>query len=248
MDIAGVGEKQAQLFVEQGLVKDVADLYLLRAEHFAEMEGFGEKKIANLLAAIEDAKARPLPRLISGLGIRFIGGVAALLLAERFGSLDALADATADDIKAIDGIGPSIAASAAQFFSLPANRALVQKLKDVGVQTALAPAGAARAGDGLNGLAFVITGSLSSMTREQAEALIKSHGGKVTGSVTKKTNYLLAGADPGGTKYNKAVELNIPVLDEAGLLALVGAGAPTEGDADAPAEAEHGDGQISMDL
>ncbi|MFL5806478.1 MAG: NAD-dependent DNA ligase LigA [Roseiflexaceae bacterium] len=252
MDIAGVGEKQAQLFVDKGLVKDVADLYRLRAEDFAEMEGFAEKKIANLLAAIEDAKARPLARLITGLGIRFIGGVVALLLAERFGSLDALADATADDIKAIEGIGPAIAASAAQFFSIPTNRALVQKLKDVGVQTALAPAAAARAGDGLAGLAFVVTGTLPSLTREQAEALIKAHGGKITGSVTKKTSYLLAGADPGGTKYNKAVELGIPLLDEAGLLALVGEGAPAEGAAgvqdDAQADGDADAGQIALDL
>jgi DNA ligase (NAD+) len=247
MDIAGVGEKQAQLFVDTGLVKDVADLYLLRAENFAEMEGFAEKKIANLLTAIEDAKARPLPRLITGLGIRFVGGVVAQLLAERFGSLDALADATVDDIKAIEGIGPAIAESVTQFFSLPTNRALLQKLKDVGVQTALAPAAAARAGDGLAGLSFVLTGALPSLTREQAEQLIKAHGGKVTGSVTKKTSYLLAGADPGGTKYNKAVELSIPLLDEAGLLALVGAGASDiQGDTQADGGADTG--QMALDL
>ncbi|HEY3232762.1 MAG TPA: NAD-dependent DNA ligase LigA [Roseiflexaceae bacterium] len=225
MDIAGVGEKQAQLFVETGLVKDVADLYRLRAEDFAGMDGFGEKKISNLLTAIEDSKNRPLQRLITGLGIRFVGGVAAQLLAERFGSLDALAEATADDIKAIDGVGPSIAASVAQFFSLPENRALVRKLKEVGVQTALQSAAPARASDGLAGMTFVLTGALPSLTREQATELIQAHGGKVTSSVTKKTSYLLTGADPGGTKYNKAIELGVPLLDEAGLLALVGEGA-----------------------
>jgi DNA ligase (NAD+) len=225
MDIAGVGEKQAQLFVETGLVKDVADLYRLRAEDFAGMDGFGEKKISNLLTAIEDSKNRPLQRLITGLGIRFVGGVAAQLLAERFGSLDALAEATADEIKAIDGVGPSIAASVAQFFSLPENRALVRKLKEVGVQTALQSAAPARAGDELAGMTFVLTGALPSLTREQATELIQAHGGKVTSSVTKKTSYLLTGADPGGTKYNKAIELGVPLLDEAGLLALVGEGA-----------------------
>jgi DNA ligase (NAD+) len=227
MDIAGVGEKQAQLFVDKGMVKDVADLYRLRAEDFAGMEGFAEKKIANLLAAIEEAKTRPLPRLITGLGIRFVGGVIAQLLAERFGSLDTLADASAEEIDAVDGIGPAVANSVAEFFSLPANRALVAKLKEVGVQPAADPT-TTRAGDGLSGMAFVITGTLPSLSRERAEALIKSHGGKVSGSVTKKTNYLLTGAEPGGTKYNKAVELGVPLLDEAGLLALVGGASPAE--------------------
>jgi DNA ligase (NAD+) len=221
MDIAGIGEKQAQLFVERGLVKDVADLYTLTAASFEGMEGFGEKKISNLLMAIEAAKQRPLARLITGLGIRFVGEVAAQALA-AFGSLDALASASIDQIRAIDGIGPAVAASVTQFFSLPANQALVQKLKDVGVQTTGGPTGIERAGDGLSGLAFVITGSLPTLTREQAEALIKSHGGKVAGNVTKKTSYLLAGTEPGGTKYSKAQELKIPILDQAGLLALIG--------------------------
>lgn len=261
MDIAGIGEKQAQLFVEKGLIKDVADVYLLRAEDFAGLEGFGERKIANLLSAIEAAKVRPLPRLLIGLGIRFVGSIAAQALAERFGSLDALADAPAEAILSIDGLGPTVAQSIVQFFSIPANRALVQKLKDVGVQTDLAPSGAARASDSLAGKAFVITGTLPSMSREQAEALIKAHGGKVTGSVTKKTSYLVAGADPGGSKYTKAMELNIPLLDEAGLLALIGPEALAAGKASAePAEPPDAaspsevppnksvDGQLTMDL
>src|SRR5262249_17290074 len=157
-------EKQAQLFVERGLVKDVADLYLLRAEQFKDIEGFGEKKIANLLTAIEDSKNRPLARLITGLGIRFVGEVAAQALATAFGSLDALPAAGADQIGAIDGIGPAVAGSVAQFFSVPANQALVQKLTQVGVRAEGQPA-AARAGDGLTGLTFVITGSLPALTR-----------------------------------------------------------------------------------
>jgi DNA ligase (NAD+) len=245
MDIAGVGEKQAQLFVEKSLIKDVADLYRLRAEDFAGMEGFAEKKTANLLAAIEDAKTRPLPRLISGLGIRFVGGVIAQLLAERFGALEAIADASAEEIDAVDGIGPAVANSVAQFFSVPENRALLAKLKEVGVQTAVAPSAAARAGDGLAGLSFVITGTLPSLSRERAEALIKAHGGKIASSVTKKTSYLLAGAEPGGTKYNKAIELGVSLLDEAGLLGMVGEGAsgPT-----APNESQANTGQMPLDL
>jgi DNA ligase (NAD+) len=226
MDIAGVGEKQAQLFVERGLVKDVADLYTLTAAVFEGMEGFGEKRISNLLAAIEASKSRPLARLITGLGIRFVGEVAALALAAAFGSLDALASASAEQIVAIDGIGPAVAGSVAQFFSLPANQALVQKLKDVGVQTEGQPA-AARASDGLSGLTFVITGTLPTMSREQAEQLIKSHGGKVTGSVTKKTSYLLAG-EAAGSKLAKATDLKVPIIDEAGLLGMVGDQMPVQ--------------------
>jgi DNA ligase (NAD+) len=250
MAFGGMGEKQAQLFVERGLVKDVADLYLLRAEQFQDIEGFAEKKIANLLAAIEDSKSRPLARLITGLGIRFVGEVAAQALAAAFGSLDALAAASAEQIVAIDGIGPAVAGSVAQFFSVPANQALVQKLTQVGVRAEGQPA-AARAGDGLSGLTFVITGSLPTLTREQAEELIKSHGGKVTGSVTKKTSYLVAG-ESAGSKLAKANELKIPVLDEAGLRAMVGDGPTpqsnqpeeTTQDSQEPSDA----GQLTLDL
>jgi DNA ligase (NAD+) len=248
MDIAGIGEKQAQLFVERGLVKDVADLYTLDAAVFEGMEGFGEKKISNLLTAIAESKNRPLARLITGLGIRFVGEVAALALASAFGSLDALASATAEQIVAIDGIGPAVANSVAQFFGLPANQALVQKLKDVGVQPTGQPA-AARAGDGLSGRTFVITGSLPNLTREQAEALIKSHGGKVTGSVTKKTSYLLAG-EAAGSKLAKAAELKVPILDEAGLLALIDS-APVEApvdDAGEAADSAQGSSQMALDI
>jgi DNA ligase (NAD+) len=247
MDIVGIGERQAQFFVERGFVKDVADLYRLTREDLADLEGYGEKKIANLLAAIEDSKRRSLARLITGLGIRFVGEVVAQALAEHFGSLDALADATEEQIDAIDGIGPAIAQSVAQFFAVPANRALAQKLKEVGVQTA-APARRIQAGDGLAGKTFVVTGTLPSMTREQAEELIKAHGGKVAGSVSKKTSFLLAGADPGGTKLSKAQELGVPLLDEAGLVALLGGDqSPRELPA-AEAERPEPNGQLAMDL
>lgn len=230
MDIVGIGERQAQLFVDEGMVKDVADLYRLRAEDFADMEGFGEKRISNLLNAIEDSKHRPLHRLITGLGIRFVGSVAAQALADRFGSLDALANASEEEIVAVDGLGPAVARSVVQFFSMPANRELVQKLKDVGVQTVAEQSQTAPASNSLNGMTFVITGTLPSMTREQAAELITAHGGKVTGSVTRKTNYLVVGAEPGGSKYTKAQSLNIPMLDEAALLALLGEGAPAQAD------------------
>jgi DNA ligase (NAD+) len=248
MDIAGIGEKQAQLFVERGLIKDVADLYTLTAEAFAGMEGFAEKKIANLLAAIEDSKNRPLARLIAGLGIRFVGEVAAQALAAAFGSLDALMAASAEQIRAIDGLGPAVAASVAQFFAIPRNQELVRKLHAVGVRTTAEPGDRQRQGDTLAGKTFVITGTLPSMSREQASALIESHGGKVTGSVTKKTSFLLAG-EAAGSKLAKATALKVPILDEAGLLELIGSAAP-EPTAESGAAAPEGaaSGQLKLDL
>ncbi|HMO55895.1 MAG TPA: NAD-dependent DNA ligase LigA [Roseiflexaceae bacterium] len=220
MDIAGIGERQAQLFVEYGWVRDVADLFELNIEHFAGVEGYGEKRVANLLSAINDAKQRPLPRLITGLGIRYVGEVVAGLLARRFGSLAALADATADQIASIDGVGPSIAASVTEFFAVPANRALIEKLSALGVATIWqgAPEASSTA---LAGKTFVITGTLPTLSREAAAELISANGGKVTGSVTRKTDYLVVGADPGGSKYNKALELQIPLLDETALRILL---------------------------
>jgi len=246
MDIAGIGEKQAQLLVERAMVKDVADLYTLTAESFAGMEGFGDKKISNLLAAIADSKNRPLVRLIVGLGIRFVGEVAAQALAAGFGSLEALMNASAEQIDDVEGIGPVVAGSVAQFFSLEANRALVRKLKDVGVQTSQDIV-AARAGDGLSGMSFVLTGTLPSMTREQAEDLIKAHGGKIAGSVSKKISYLVAG-EAAGSKLAKARELNVPILDQDGLLALVGdGGSPPEKSEGGSPESASSD-QLTLDL
>lgn len=235
MDIAGVGEKQVQLFVERGWVKDVADLYLLTPEHFNGIEGYGSKRIANLLNAIAESKDRPLHRLIVGLGIRYVGEVVAQILADRFGSLDALAAASADEIDDLEGVGPAIAASVAAYFARPESKALIAKLKRVGVRTEAHGPAVAPKGDSLAGKTFVITGTLPSMSREDASALIVAHGGKVSGSVSKKTDYLVVGSDPGGTKLTKAQELGIPMLDEAGLLALIGAGersAPAAPDAD----------------
>lgn len=224
MDIAGVGEKQVQLFVERGWVQDIADLYTLTPEHFQGIEGYGLKRIANLLNAIAESKDRPLYRLIVGLGIRYVGEVVAQILADRFGSLEALAAATADEIDDLEGIGPAIAASVAEYFARPESNALIAKLKRVGVRTEAHGPAVAPKGDALAGKTFVITGTLPSMSREDASALIVAHGGKVSGSVSKKTDYLVIGNDPGGTKFTKAKELGIPMLDEAGLLALVGAG------------------------
>ncbi len=218
MDIVGLGEKQAELFVTSGLIQDVADIYRLRAEQFADMEGFGPKRIRNLLEAIDRSKQQPLDRLIVGLGIRYVGAVAAQALAERFGSLDALMRAEAADIEQIEGLGPAVAGSVVDFFSREENRRVVEKLRAAGVNpTAVA---APVQSDRLNGQTFVLTGTLPNMSREEAAELIRTHGGRVTDSVTKKTSYLVAGASA-GSKLAKAQNLNIPILDQAGLLALL---------------------------
>ncbi len=220
LDIVGIGEKQAELFVTAGLIADVADLYALQAHHFQGMEGFGPKKIANLLTAIEESKTRPLDRLLVGLGIRFVGSVAAQTLANQYGSLDAIMAATQADLEQIEGIGPVLAASVVDFFQHPENRALVEKLRAAGL-TLTGGVPRQLQSQNLSGKTFVLTGTLPTLTREQAAEIILAHGGKVSESVSKKTSYVVAGASA-GSKLAKATQLGVPVLDEAGLRELVG--------------------------
>jgi DNA ligase (NAD+) len=219
LDIAGVGERQAELFVNKGLLKDVADLYSLRAEDLATLEGFGQKKIGNVLNAIEESKQRPLERLIFGLGIRYVGSVAALALAQHFGSLDALMAADQSDIEAIEGQGPAVANSIVEFFQRDENRRVVEKLRAAGITMTAATTQPAHSNE-LSGKTFVLTGTLPTMTRDEAAALIQSHGGKVTSSVTKKTSYLVSGESP-GSKLAKAQSLGIPIIEEAELHELL---------------------------
>ncbi len=220
LDIVGMGEKQAELFVQLGLVRDVADLFYLKAEQLEGLEGFGSKRIANLLAAIDAARHRPLDRLIVGLGIRYVGTVAAQALVNALGSLSAIMNARQEELEQIPGIGPVVAASIVDFFARPENRALIEKLRAAGVEMD-GGTQRERQSDALAGKTFVLTGTLPSLTRDQASELIVSHGGKVTDSVSKKTSYVVAGANA-GSKLAKAQQLGIPVLDEAGLLALIG--------------------------
>jgi DNA ligase (NAD+) len=255
MDIVGIGERQAEQFVGAGWIKDVADIYGLTAEHFAGVEGYGPKRVANVLQAIADSRARPLERVIVGLGIRFVGAVAAADLAAHFGSLDAIMAAGEAELTAVDGIGPAVAGSVAQFFQREENRRVVEKLRAAGLQLA-GGAPRARAGDGLAGKSFVLTGTLPTLTREQAGELIAAHGGKVSESVSKKTSYVVAGASA-GSKLAKAEQLGVPVLDEAGLLALLGEAheKPPAAEAAPPAPpappaggAPEPEGQLSLDL
>lgn len=219
MDIAGIGERQADQFVSAGWINDVADLYSLKAEQFAGVEGYGPKRITNLLEAIEASKQRPLDRLLVGLGIRFVGTVAAADLASHFGNLDAIMVASEADFVAIEGIGPVVATSICSFFQRTESRYLIEKLRAAGLQFTTAPA--VRASDSLAGQLFVLTGTLPNLTREQAGALIQAHGGKLSESVSKRTSYVVAGVSA-GSKLARATTLGVPVLDEAGLLALIG--------------------------
>ena len=220
LDIVGIGEKQAELFVTEGLISDVADLYTLRAEDLEGREGFGPKRIGNLITAIEESKQRPLERLIVGLGIRFVGTVAAQTLVGQFRTLAALRQANREELEAIDGIGRVVAASVVEFFARAENQRLIDKLEAAGLNTS-AGAQAAPQSDTFAGQSFVLTGTLPTMSREQAAELIRAHGGKISESVSKKTSFVVAGASA-GSKLTKAQTLGIPILDEDGLRELIG--------------------------
>jgi DNA ligase (NAD+) len=214
LDIEGFGEKIAQQVVATGLVKNIADLFSLTNNQLLELEGFAEKKADKLLAAIETAKSRPLGQLISALGIRGVGEVAAKDLAARFGSLDALSTATAADLQAIEGIGPSASEAVVDWFSHKSNKTILKQLKAAGVWPVAAPKPKASRGGVFAGQTFVITGTLPTLGRDQAKAYIEERGGKVTDSVSKKTSYLVLGESP-GSKLAKAQSLGVQIIDEA---------------------------------
>jgi DNA ligase (NAD+) len=221
MDIDGLGERGVRLLLSQGLIQDEADLFTLKAEDLLPLEGFGEKKVQNLLNSIQAAKLRPLVRLVAALGMRGVGITVAGLLTRHYHSIDALAAASADQLDDIEGLGPHTARTIAEWFAMPQNRSLIEKFRTAGVQLAEEEKPLSRASDRLNGLTFVLTGTLPTLKRNEAQTLIENHGGKVVGSVSKKTSFVVAGEDP-GSKLDKARELGISVLDEAGLLAMVG--------------------------
>jgi len=222
MDIAGFGIKQAELFVELGYVRDLADVYYLDPEKLATLEGFGDKKVSNLISAIEASKQRGPTRLLTALGIRGVGEVVAADLAAYYGSLDALLNSTIEELKAVPGIGPVLAESIAGWFSHEPNLQVVARLKAAGLETAQARTPSPTGAVPLAGLTFVISGTLPSMSRDDARDFIKVHGGKVTDSVSKNTDYLLAG-ESAGSKLAKAAQLGVPVIDEARLRELAAA-------------------------
>ncbi|MGB6713801.1 MAG: NAD-dependent DNA ligase LigA [Candidatus Cybelea sp.] len=219
MDIEGLGDVMAQQLTEVGLVRDIADIYKLDDETLATVPRTGKKSIENLLHNIERSKGRGLARLLYGLGIRFVGTQTATILAGDFGTIDAIADAGEAELQRSDGIGPEVAGSVALFFKQRANHEMIDRLKRAGVEMT-APK-RARAADGkVAGKTFVLTGALPSLTRDDATDLIVGAGGKVTGSVSKKTDYVIAGEEP-GSKLTKAEQLGVAILDEAGLRKLL---------------------------
>jgi DNA ligase (NAD+) len=219
MDIEGIGDVMAQQLTELGLVRDVADIYALDAQSLAKVPRTGEKTISNLARNIEASKSRGLTRLLAGLGIRFVGTQTAQILADDFGSMDAIASASLEDLQRSEGIGPEVASSVHLFFQQSANRDIIERLRNAGV-TMSAPK-RLRATDGkLAGKTFVLTGTLPNLTREQASDLIVEAGGKVSGSVSKKTDYVLAGSEA-GSKLTKAEQLGIAIIDEDGLRRLL---------------------------
>jgi DNA ligase (NAD+) len=217
MNIDGLGEALVDQLVDKDIVQNVADLYSLTVDQLKDLERMGAKSAAKLVDNIEKSKQNPLPRVLAALGIRFVGERTAELLAQEFGTMDALAAASAEGLERVEEVGPRISQAIIEFFAQPANLALIESLKDAGVDmTAEKRQRTAQ----LAGLTFVLTGTLPTLTRDEAKTKIEAAGGKTAGSVSKKTSYVVAGEEA-GSKLEKAVELNIPVIDEAGLLALL---------------------------
>lgn len=221
MDIEGMGSQVARQLAESGLVRRLSDLYRLKLEDLLKLEGFAETRARNLLRAIEASKRRPLSRLLFGLGIRHVGKTTAELLVQRFASIDELAAATIDELSAIEGVGPITAESIANWFRVEDNRRLIEELKKLGVNTQRLPEEAPAAESPVRGKTFVLTGALPHLTRKEAEELIKRAGGRVASSVSRNTDYVVVGENP-GSKYDRARQLGIPMLDEDGLLRLLG--------------------------
>jgi DNA ligase (NAD+) len=219
MDIRGLGYERVRQFLDTGLIKDVADLYDIRAEQLVELERFAGPSAEQLVRAIDASKAQPLSLLLFGLGIRHVGKTVAQLLARRFGHMSALMAASRDAINAVPGVGPAIADAVAGFFAEERNRALIGRLERAGLN--FVEAGAARADGALTGKTYVLTGTLPTLARGRATELIERAGGRVTGSVSKQTDAVVAGAEAGG-KLEKARTLGIEIIDEAELLRRVG--------------------------
>jgi DNA ligase (NAD+) len=223
MDIDNFGTQTAAVLFEKGLIHDVADIYYLQRDDLLSLEGYKTKKIDNLLAGITVSKEQPPDRVLIGLGIRFVGSVVASLLLEAYGSIDAIAKATLEELVQVEGIGPRTAYSISAWFENDRNKELLEKLRAAGLRFTADRAIKSSVAQSLAGLTFVITGTLPSLSRDEATAYIQQRGGKVTGSVSKSTDYLLAG-ESAGSKLDKAQSLSVPVIDEATLMSMTSTG------------------------
>jgi DNA ligase (NAD+) len=230
MDIEGLGEERVVQFVEAGLLKDAADVYDLTVERLVPLERIGERSAQLLVDAVEQSRSRPLAKLLVGLGIRHVGPSAAQALARDLGSLDAIATADQETLAAVEGLGGVIASSIVEFFANERNRDFVRRLVEAGVNVQGPPKAEVRTDvPSLAGMTFVLTGTLPSMTREEAQAELEARGGKVTGSVSKKTSYVVVGESP-GSKLAKAEQLGVTMLDEDALRHLLEHGPDTDDD------------------
>jgi DNA ligase (NAD+) len=218
MDITGLGPAIVDQLLGNNLIDDAGDLYYLDYDQLINLERMGDKSVNNLLSAIEASKQNELRRLIFGLGIRLVGTRAAQLLAHKFRHLDNLIEATEDDLLSIEGIGPKIAQSVRGFFREEQNLRLIDKLRQAGVNFSNEPKPTGEGDDTLvhdwKGKTFVLTGTLRDYTRNDAKALIEGRGGRVVGSVSKRTDYVLAGENP-GSKLDRARELGVKIIDES---------------------------------
>ncbi|SDX77319.1 NAD-dependent DNA ligase LigA [Halobellus clavatus] len=218
LDIDGLGEERVEQLVDAGLLSSLPDLYRLDPDDLAALEGWGETSAQNLVDAIDATTSPPLPDFLVALGIPEIGEHTAGNLAREFGTLDAVMDAAADDLEAVDDVGPTVAEHVAEFFANEGNRAVVEELRELGVDPE--PVETAEGGDALDGLTFVFTGSLA-ITREDAQALVERHGASATGSVSGNTDYLVVGENPGRSKRADADANDVPTLDEDGFSDLL---------------------------
>ena len=228
MDIEGLGEQRVQLFIDHGLLNDVADLYSFTTGTFEGLEGFAAVSIANLLAAIDESRGRPLHRVLIGLGIRHLGQVGSIALARAMRDVDAILSADEASLAAVDGVGPVIASSVVRWFGSEVNRSVVERLRLAGVNLTEPGGGSSSAAADLpktlDGKSVVVTGTLEGMTREEAEAAILARGGKSPGSVSKKTFAVVVGEGPGASKVTKAEQLGVPLVDGGGFGALLETG------------------------
>ncbi|HEX4429943.1 MAG TPA: NAD-dependent DNA ligase LigA [Frankiaceae bacterium] len=223
LDIDGLGFETARLLSSNEIVKDVGDIMRLTPESFEGLAGFGTKKIEQIMRGLDHAKTQPLWRLLVGLSIRDVGAPTAQTLAREFRTLDALEAADVERIQEVEGIGPKTAAVIAGWFADPGHQEIVRKLREGGVNTT--DVGAEESGDRpLEGISVVITGTMTSFSRDSATEAVQERGGKVTGSVSKKTDFVVAGEDPGRSKYDKALALGVALLDEDGFRALLDEG------------------------
>jgi DNA ligase (NAD+) len=217
MDIEGIGDKIVNRLLESGIIRDSADLYAITKEQLLELERFADKSAENLIQAIARSKRPPLERFLFALGIRHVGEYVSKILTRKFGSIAKIEGASQEELTAIEGIGPTIAESLFKFFHEPHNLKVLKKLEEAGVKPTVEKQATSAA---LAGKTFVFTGSLKNVSREKAKEIVESLGGAATSSVSKKTDYVVAGEDP-GSKYEKAKTLGVKILDEDGFLKLI---------------------------